>query len=107
MNNGNIFVRSRDKVIVSDLLFSVYNVFLSQPKNIVIDTNAKFYDEPTIWKEKMRLFEAIGKKAQPRRQTEKLDAKIKNKTRFCRPSSLYASLRLWMALSATLKLLGI
>ena len=78
MPNENLFVRSKDKVIISDLLFSIYNGFSSQTKNAVIEANAKFYDEPTIWEEKLRFFEAIGKVAKSRRQTEKSDSKIKH-----------------------------
>ena len=73
-----IFVRSKDKVIISDLLFSVYNGFLNQPRTAVIELNAQFYDESTIWSEKLRFFDSIGKKANQRRQTEKSDAKTKN-----------------------------
>ena len=52
--------------------------FLNQPKNVVIEANANFYDEPTIWKEKLRFYDSIGKKANQRRQTEKSDPKLKN-----------------------------
>ena len=35
-------------------------------------------DESSIWNEKLRFFESVGKKASQRRQTEKSDAKTKN-----------------------------
>ena len=78
MNNGNLFIRSKDNVIISDLLFSIYNGFLSQAKNIVIETNAKFYTVTEIWNEKTRFFEAVGKTAKSRRQTEKSDSKLQH-----------------------------
>ena len=62
----------------SDLLFSIYNGFLTQTKNRVIEANSNFYDEPTIWTEKLRFFESIGKAAKPRRQTQISDAKAKH-----------------------------
>ena len=78
MNNGKVFVCSKDKVLLSDLLFSIYNGFLTQTKNRVIEANSNFYDEPTIWTEKLRFFESIGKAAKPRRQTQISDASSKH-----------------------------
>ena len=78
MEGEKIFVQTHDKVIISDLLFSVYNGFTNLPRQMVVETNSKFYDESTIWNEKVRLFEAIGKKVNQRRQTEKSDPKTKN-----------------------------
>ena len=44
-------------------------------KNRVVEANSAFYDEPTVWAEKLRFFESIGKAAKPRRQTQISDAK--------------------------------
>ena len=71
MSNGTTFVSSRDKVILSDLLFYVYNAFHTTPKQIIIDSCVNFYDEDAIWNEKSRLFDAIGKKATLRRTNAK------------------------------------
>ena len=75
MSNENIFVKSEDKVILSDFLFTVYNGFMNHPKNVVVETCVNFYDEETIWGEKIRFFEAVGKKANARRSG---DRKSKN-----------------------------
>ena len=71
MSVGTPYVSSRDKVILSDLLFYVYNAFHSTPKQVIIDACVNFYDEDSIWYEKSRLFDAVGKKATLRRTNAK------------------------------------
>ena len=71
MNDEELYVRSKHKVILSDLLFFIYNKFLNTPKNVIVETCVSFYDEQTIWNEKVKFFAAIGKKANPRRTNDK------------------------------------
>ena len=75
MDQAKFFVRLEDKVILSDLLFFVYNGFLNQPKNAVVETCVAFYSEETIWNEKTRFFDAVGKKANPRRSNDRKNNK--------------------------------
>ena len=62
MSNENIFVKSEDKVILSDFLFTVYNGFMNHPKNVIVETCVNFYDEETIWNEKIRFSKLSAKK---------------------------------------------
>ena len=78
MENEGIFVNSKDKVLLSDMLFYIYNGFLNQPRNIIIESCVKFYDENTIWEEKNRFFEAIGKKAIQRRSNDRTSKNIED-----------------------------
>ena len=78
MDSESAFVQSKDKVILSDLLFYVYNGFLNHPKSVVVETCAAFYDEDAIWKEKTRFYDAIGKKATPRRSSDRKNKNVED-----------------------------
>ena len=56
---------------IIDILFYIYNAFHHTPKDTIISTCLNFYDEESIWNEKLRFFDAVGKKAASRRSNAK------------------------------------
>ena len=76
MSPDNVYVRSKDKVILSDLLFYVFNEFHNTPKNVIIETCVNFYDEHTIWNEKVKFFESIHGRATNRRSADRKNKNI-------------------------------
>ena len=66
------FVSSEDNVVLSDLLFFIANRLNTHPAEVIIHICDTFYDEPTIWNEKIRFFKSINKTASERRSNKKL-----------------------------------
>ena len=66
-----VFVVAEDKVVQSDLLFYIANRMHSTPRDDIIRTCSVFYDEKTVWTEKIKFYASISQRANARRGDDK------------------------------------
>ena len=72
MGDKQLFVESSDSVIISDLLYFIWNKLQSSPATTVVTICHQFYtDEEYVFDEKQKLFNAINEHCNARRTEDK------------------------------------